>query len=225
MQRRTTGLFPECTSTSQIARYWYCAEECRINVVEGIRYLPPKAIAGGSRGHAWLEQRPKSKSWLNVYNKLKKLAEKSSLVWFDKNGLGFAGCRYYKGTKIISHPDDYYVWWKTRQIEMVENKTVTNLNWKKYLGPIALQQLSLGCFIWNPIWLKIGFDLFDEHTIQYWHRNTMRYLGEKKIIYNSYEVTDFLDKLWRLFRGEEDPIPPMDFKCERCGVREYCTII
>ena len=206
------------------ARYWFCAEECRLRAVEGIRYVPVKATQDGLRGHKWLEERPKSKSWLNVQNQIKDVAKNSDLVWFDY--IGMAAKRQYKGTWVIAHPDDYDVIWNKRQIRFIENKTIKNPDWKRYLGPVANQQLEISIWVWEPVLDNIGWHLADDHYVYWWDRNDMWPLGPTHVTYTAKKVEDFLDRLFGIFEGTRNLIPPSDFKCRTCRTfKDHCTII
>ena len=222
--KHVTKLFPAAVSSSVAARYWYCSEESYQKAVNGIRFISKKAAKGGYVGHEWLEKRPKSKSWLNVWQRLQNLAKTSNKIWFDRLGLGLGACRYYKGTKIIAHPDDYLVHWRPRNISLVENKTIMNPKWMRYLGPVARQQLLICAWVYEPIFEQISFHIDAEHFVQYWKRNGMWLLNSESVEYDPHNVTEFLDDLFCLYHGDCVPIPPASFKCESCKGKQYCRI-
>ena len=215
-------LFPEVVSSSVLARYWYCAEESYINAVLGISNISKKVADNGITGHDWLEDRPKSKSWLNVNDKLEELSEQVNYLWFDR--LGLAGSRFYRGTRIIAHPDDYIVYWTPRKISLVENKTITNPKWIKFLGPVARQQVLIGMWVFEPIFEQIGFGIADSCFVQYWKRYGMWMLNSEETPYNRYSVEEFLDNTFTFYRGQTQPIPPNRFKCRNCRVKQHCRI-
>ncbi len=214
-------LFPEAINSHVAARYWYCAEECLLRAVEGIKHKYTKAMAGGTRGHTWLEQRPKSKSYKNVYARFEEMAKNSSNIWFDF--IGLAARRQFQGTWVIAHPDDYDVLWKERQIRFIENKTITNPDWKRYLGPVAQQQLLISAWVFEPFINEINYDSAPNHYLYWWDRNDMWPLGYDEIPYNTRDVEKFLNDLFLMFRGQRDIIPPSEFKCRTCKTyKDHC---
>jgi CRISPR/Cas system-associated exonuclease Cas4 (RecB family) len=107
-------------------------------------------------------------------------------------------------------------------VSFIENKTLQNLDWRRYLGPCARQQLEITVWVFEPIIKRIGFKISTGHYIQYWGRNDRRPLQQEHLQYYPWMIEQFLDKLFDLYDGKTQPIPPNDFKCKHCKTKQFC---
>mgnify|MGYP000406752234 CR=1 FL=1 len=192
------------TRASILARYWYCAEECRL-LFNGFESKPTEAKSRGDKIHKWLAQRPKTPTEIRLISKLEELKP---------------FYRDYKGVRIFGTPDDYKV--KRKKVALEEYKSVSGWGsvdfWEKFEYPCAEFQINTYHFIMQPILERLGYELKDLGYIYLFDR-TGRFMRKYSVRFIESMYLADLDTVLAVVTGEMQPIPPKSFKCKTCEFR------
>ena len=203
-----------------LARYWYCAAESKLRVVNGIRSAyPTKAMGGGLVIDDWLKQRPKSP--------------------FERQLLDKIGPGPYRRTlrvgeqdyTIIAHTDDLgvNVDWETKEriVFIDEWKTAQRLKWndetkEREYDPFSRAQAEFQTrgysWVMRPIIEALGspYKLADYHHVIIYRRRDGRQLLKFGVHAREDDWEREAREIIQVWLGERELIPPASFKCKVC---------
>jgi len=189
------------TRASTVARYWYCAEQGRL-LFSGLKAVKTEAMSRGSTVHRWLEQRPKTPTEQTLLERLAECKPHS---------------RVHDGVEVFVHADDFKLVKRVAVVE--EHKTIQSRSglsyFEKYSLPCAELQARVYTWVMAPILESIGFSGADYATVYLFDRSG-RQLKHYNVRYNEGKFLEELSQILRVYKGEEEPIPPSPLKCRHC---------
>jgi hypothetical protein len=202
-----------------LARYWYCAAESKLRVVNGIK--PPfqtKAMGGGLIVDDWLKGRPKSPFEKQLFEKIGSGPFKRVLRVGQEDYM------------IIAHPDDLGVdldfntkrrivfidEWKTAQ-RLKFNSEEKKLEYDPFSRAQAEFQVRGYSWVMRPTVEAAGHDLADYHHIIIYRRRDGRQLLKFGVHARETDWEREASNIIRIWLGELPLIPPSPMKCKVCN--------
>ena len=188
-----------------LARYWYCAAESKLRVVEGVVQPWTKVIGGGLRIDDWLKLRPKSPFELQLLQKIGDAPYTRQLGEYT----------------IIAHPDDLAVDYLNyrRTVIIEEYKTVNALKQGEYPSySLATAKFQLLGYAWVmlPAIQTAGHDLAPKHFIHIYRRRDGRLLKSYVVAADLVKWEREAREIIEVWENKRPLIAPMPSKCVFC---------
>ena len=195
--------------THQIARYWYCAEQSRLMVVEGLKMPRTVVLDQGTKIHGWLEKRPKTPAEVSLHLRLKEMEPLT---------------REIDGAQVIAHPDDVVLLGKNR-VQLIEYKTIEKTNVRMWKSSLAKYQLRIYCWVLEPILWNLGLQLVHFNYVVYLTRQGV-FLKRNLVEKDNYCTERMIRQVLDFWKTGEPLTAPMKWKCKMCPdvFRERCRL-
>jgi len=207
---------------SQLARYYWCAEECRIRYLENFEPTDSRSKQIGKELHDRLHS-------------LTPLSHQETLnkIWSLATEEGHDGqpCfkKEYRGWKILGTPDWFLIDKKGGMVQICEDKTWSFWKYREFLQYPAQFQLKTYCFILKPLLKSIKLKLAKKHFIFVWKQASELLTNVYEVIFDEEVYLRQLNIILDTIEGKRLPIPPRmenTWKCNSCPpiVKEKCII-
>lgn len=201
---------------SWLGRYYWCSQYFLL-LLDGHKpdISDRRRVQEGRAVDQWLRQRPMTPREKEFREKLDgyRNPELNEFI------------RPYRDWLLVGDFDDLIIDFRNRLITIREFKTVGSWNGiNQYVLAPASFQIKSYAYILKPIIEgKLDFQINNFHYVEFYTRNGI-FIERFTIEYNPDEYLEQLDYLHRLWRGEEEVIPPARWKCRSCPLIEVCPL-
>ena len=200
---------PSTIRTHQIARYWYCAEQSRLMILEKLEAPESERMNEGLLIHQWLETRPKSRKEMELFESLKTVKLQ----------------RKFENIDVVAHPDDLDVLGRNA-VQIIEYKTTDNTSIKPWKSSIAEYQLKIYCWVLEPLLKQLGYYLTHYHSLIFLSKHGV-FLRKITVEKDNYCTERMLKEIFGFWKTGEPLIAPMKWKCKDCPriFRDKCRVV
>lgn len=189
--------------------YWFCSERSRLLVCEGLLVPETQRMGEGSTVHSWLEQRPKSRRELELYENLKPRIPFS---------------RTFKGIRIVGHVDDISLLGKNK-VQIIEYKTIDKTSVKPWKSLLHKYQVQIYVWVLEPILKELGYNIAHYHSVIYLTRNGV-FLKKVSVEQDNFCTERMVKEIFGFWKSGQPLIKPLKWKCLQCPLvfKEQCRI-